>query len=135
MAGGHTIDDYPPKYGLAVTGIVHPDRIIKNCVATPGEILILAKPIGTGAIVAGQRIGAVSPAHYQAALDSMKLLNNYNLKMLLVDAQTSGGLLLSCPPDQVSAIVRELQVCDYPSTAVIGEIEKKGDGLPAVIVD
>ena len=60
---------------------------------------------------------------------------DYNLKMLLVDAQTSGGLLLSCPPGQASAIVRELQDCGYPSAAVIGEIEKTGDGQPAVIVE
>lgn len=73
LAGGHTIDDYPPKYGLAVTGIVHPDSIITNSCAKAGEKLILAKPIGTGAISAGQRIGEVSQRDYQAALDTMKL--------------------------------------------------------------
>jgi selenide,water dikinase len=76
LAGGHTIDDFPPKYGLAVTGIVHPDRIIRNCRARAGDLLILTKPIGIGTIVAGHRIGEVSKEHYQKALDSMKQLNN-----------------------------------------------------------
>lgn len=75
IAGGHTITDYPPKYGLAVTGVVHPDRIIANHQASPGEILILGKPLGTGVIVAGQRIGEVAPAHYRTALEAMKQLN------------------------------------------------------------
>ncbi len=75
LAGGHTIDDFPPKYGLAVLGIVHPDRIIRNCSAKDGDLLILTKPIGIGAIVAGHRLGEVSKEHYQQALDSMKLLN------------------------------------------------------------
>jgi selenide, water dikinase len=75
LAGGHTIDDFPPKYGLAVLGIVHPERIIKNCSAKDGDLLILTKPIGIGAIVAGHRLGEISKEHYQQALDNMKQLN------------------------------------------------------------
>ncbi len=50
LVGGHSIDDDEPKYGLAVTGIVHPNRIITNCGARPGDRLILTKPLGTGII-------------------------------------------------------------------------------------
>ena len=50
LAGGHSIDDLEPKYGLAVTGIVHPDRVLTNCSARPGDALILTKPIGTGVL-------------------------------------------------------------------------------------
>ncbi len=82
LCGGHTINDYPPKYGLAVTGVVHPDKIIKNCSAKPGEVLILTKPLGTGAIVAGQRIGEVSKENYQKALDTMKLLNRFGAEIM-----------------------------------------------------
>lgn len=48
LVGGHSIDDEEPKYGLAVTGIVHPERVITNCGARPGDKLILTKPLGTG---------------------------------------------------------------------------------------
>lgn len=82
IAGGHTIDDFPPKYGLAVTGIVHPDRIIRNCAARPGDALILTKPIGTGTLVAGYRIGEASPEHYRAALDTMMQLNSHGARIM-----------------------------------------------------
>jgi selenide,water dikinase len=60
---------------------------------------------------------------------------DYNLKMLLVDAQTSGGLLLSCPKELAETIAREMRDCGYPATAVIGTVEKKIDGQPAVMVE
>ncbi len=50
IAGGHSVDDNEPKYGLAVTGVVHPDRILTNCGADEGDVLILTKPIGTGVL-------------------------------------------------------------------------------------
>ena len=50
IAGGHSVDDNEPKYGLAVTGVVHPDRILTNCGAEEGDVLILTKPMGTGVL-------------------------------------------------------------------------------------
>jgi selenide,water dikinase len=50
IAGGHSVDDNEPKYGLAVTGVVHPDRILTNCGAEEGDVLILTKPLGTGVL-------------------------------------------------------------------------------------
>jgi selenide,water dikinase len=50
IAGGHSVDDNEPKYGLAVTGVVHPDRILTNCGAKEGDVLILTKPLGTGVL-------------------------------------------------------------------------------------
>ncbi len=50
LAGGHSIQDDVPKYGLSVTGFVHPDKIFKNCGARPGDVLILTKPLGTGIV-------------------------------------------------------------------------------------
>jgi selenide,water dikinase len=73
--GGHTIADSPPKFGLAVTGLVHPDRVMTNSLGKPGEVLILTKPLGTGALVAGQRLWEAAPDDYQRALATMKLLN------------------------------------------------------------
>lgn len=76
IIGGHTIDDYPPKYGLAVVGYVHPDKIITNSGAKPGDCLILTKSIGTGIIMAGQRLGIASDDDDAEARNLMKQLNN-----------------------------------------------------------
>jgi selenide, water dikinase len=84
VAGGHTIDDYPPKYGLAVTGIVHPDKIITNDKAKPGDMLILTKPVGSGVVVAGKRIGEVNDGDYRACLDNMKLLNRAGAEIMRI---------------------------------------------------
>ena len=50
LAGGHSIQDDEPKYGLSVTGFVHPEKVFKNCGARPGDVLILTKPLGTGIV-------------------------------------------------------------------------------------
>lgn len=75
IIGGHTIDDSPPKYGLAVVGYVHPDKIVTNAGARPGDSLILTKPIGTGVILAGQRLGLATDRDVDEAKRQMKLLN------------------------------------------------------------
>ncbi len=76
IIGGHTIDDDPPKYGLAVVGYIHPERIITNAGARPGDNLILTKPLGTGIIMAGQRLGMADEKDIDEAKRLMKLLNN-----------------------------------------------------------
>src|SRR5512137_1535953 len=75
IIGGHTIDDFPPKYGLAVVGYIHPGKIITNAGAQPGDLLILTKPVGTGIVLAGQRLGIDSGNDIQEALKYMKMLN------------------------------------------------------------
>ncbi|HEY9069992.1 MAG TPA: selenide, water dikinase SelD [Candidatus Ozemobacteraceae bacterium] len=82
IVGGHTIADSPPKYGLAVTGVVHPSRVIANSKGRPGQALILTKPLGTGVLVAGQRVGEAEPAHYRTALESMKQLNRAGAEIM-----------------------------------------------------
>jgi selenide, water dikinase len=208
VAGGHTIDDYPPKYGLAVTGLVHPGRIITNAAAKQGDALVLTKPIGTGVLIAGKRVNEASGAEYRGAIESMKRLNNnggavmqefdvraatditgyglaghalkmaqasgvtfaidaakvpllagaegladlgclpgaafrnldfvepdtafdqtldYNLKMLMVDAQTSGGLLVCIGKEKADALVGAMKKAEYPATAIIGEVVEKSE--------
>lgn len=203
IAGGHTIVDDTPKYGLAVTGKVHPDKIITNAAAQPGDVLILTKPIGAGTIMAGHRIGEVDEKRYQVVLESMKQLNkngaelmqqfgvkcatditgfglaghalkmamgsnvtieietkkvplfegaydlielgcipgacfrnleyvedhcvfdqslDYNLKMLMFDAQTSGGLLICCPEERAMEMIHKLKQAGYNKSAVIGAV-------------
>jgi selenide,water dikinase len=206
IAGGHTIVDDTPKYGLAVTGKVHPKKIITNAAAKAGDVLILTKAIGVGIIMAGKKIGEADPEVYQEVLASMKQLNKagaqimqkygvkcatdvtgfgfaghalkmalgsnvtikidskkvpvfkgtlelielgcipgacfrnleyaedlcqfektleYNYKMMLLDAQTSGGLLICTPPDSVEAIKKDLVSAGYAYTTVVGEITGK----------
>jgi selenide, water dikinase len=203
IVGGHTIEDFPPKYGLAVTGIAHPSEITTNAAARPGESVILTKPVGTGALVAGHRIGEAKPEGYRAALESMKLLNkagaevmklsgsrcatdvtgfgllghavnmadagnvtveffgrsipiledayrlvdlgcipggafrnqsfaeencefstgfNYNLKMLMYDPQTSGGLLFTVADEKAPGAISGLRARGFERAAVIGRI-------------
>ena len=75
IAGGHTIQDKEPKYGLAVTGLVHPGRILTKGGARPGDVLVLTKPLGTGTITTALKRGQVAPAHLDAAITSMMRLN------------------------------------------------------------
>ena len=75
IAGGHTVDDAEPKYGLAVTGIVRPGDHITNAEARPGDVLVLSKPIGTGIITTGAKAG-VTPGHVlDEAIEYMSKLN------------------------------------------------------------
>jgi len=207
IIGGHTIDDFPPKYGLAVVGYIHPEKIITNSGAKPGDLLILTKPIGIGVILAGQRMKMSSEKDVNLAKKLMKTLNysgaevmkkynikgatdvtgyglaghalkmarasnvtiemylgkvpligdtyrlvddgcipgaafrnlefvendshltmdvRYNLKMICMDAQTSGGLLMCVPPEVSENILSDLHKTGFPRSAVIGRvIEKK----------
>lgn len=75
VAGGHTIQDHEPKYGLSVTGFVHPERILKNIGAQPGDVLVLTKPLGTGILTTGAKVDWVSGEDYTALVHSMATLN------------------------------------------------------------
>jgi selenide,water dikinase len=82
IIGGHTIDDATPKYGLAVVGYVHPGKIITNSGARPGDSLILTKPIGTGIIMAAQRLGMASADDITEAKNLMKQLNKSGAEVM-----------------------------------------------------
>ncbi len=75
LAGGHTLMDKEPKYGLAVMGLVHPDRILTKSNARPGDALLLGKPIGTGIITSAAVGEAAKDEHLTAAIESMLHLN------------------------------------------------------------
>ena len=206
IIGGHTIDDFPPKYGLAVIGYVHPGKIITNSGARPGDLLILTKPVGTGIILAAHRLGMCGEDDLNEAKDLMKLLNksgadvmmkydirgatditgfglaghalkmakagsmtlridmkkvplagntynlvdegcipgasfrnldycendtffdedlDYNLKMIAMDAQTSGGLLMSVPEPVAGEVIDDLHKTGLTRSAVIGRVTEK----------
>ena len=71
VIGGHSIDDPEMKFGYAVTGVVHPDKVVTNAGAKPGDVLILTKPIGTGAISTGVKYGKASKKAVDAAIAAM----------------------------------------------------------------
>lgn len=75
IAGGHTIQDNEPKYGLCVTGFVHPDRILKNTGAQPGDVLVLTKPLGSGVLTTAIKADLISKAARDAAYAHMATLN------------------------------------------------------------
>lgn len=75
IMGGHSVEDKEPKYGLAVTGIVHPDRLITNSGAVPGDILVLTKPIGTGVLATALKGGFLNTAEEKALAELMATLN------------------------------------------------------------
>lgn len=75
IAGGHTVTDKEPKYGLAVTGIVHPQKILTKSGAQSGDVLILTKPLGTGVITTALKNQQAEAAHVRASVESMKRLN------------------------------------------------------------
>lgn len=87
LAGGHTIRDAEPKYGLAVIGVAHPDQLLRKGGARPGDILVLTKPLGTGLLVGGRRQGhpAASDTAFGAAVDGMRGLNRAASEVLVAN--------------------------------------------------
>jgi len=75
LAGGHTIRDAEPKYGLAVVGTVHPDGIWTKSNAQPGDALYVTKPLGTGLIMSGHKKGAIGTQQLERAVGWMKTVN------------------------------------------------------------
>ncbi len=75
IAGGHTVTDKEPKFGLAVTGMAHPDHILTKGGAQPGDILVLSKPLGTGLITTAHKHEQVDESDLAAAIASMMRLN------------------------------------------------------------
>jgi selenide,water dikinase len=82
LAGGHTLDDKEPKYGLAVMGFVHPDRVLTKAGAHPGDVLVLTKPLGVGIITTALKGQVADPAHVAAAVESMKRLNRQAARLI-----------------------------------------------------
>jgi selenide,water dikinase len=83
IVGGHSIADSEPKYGLAVTGQVHPQQILTKGGARPGDLLVLSKPLGTGLLTTAQKQGIVQEEDMAAAVRSMTRLNRRASEVLV----------------------------------------------------
>lgn len=77
IAGGHTIQDSEPKYGLSVSGFIHPDEVWGNSTARAGDVLILTKPLGTGIMTTAARADAITQEELAPAVRTMAALNKY----------------------------------------------------------
>jgi selenide,water dikinase len=75
ILGGHTVEDDEPKYGMAVTGVIHPDRIVTNAGARAGDVLILTKPLGTGILASALKKGAIGEREIAPVVKAMATLN------------------------------------------------------------
>lgn len=82
LAGGHSIQDDVPKYGLSVTGFVHPDQMYTNCGARPGDRLLLTKPLGTGLVNTAVKAEMASPEAEREVLEVMTHLNRQAAELL-----------------------------------------------------
>lgn len=214
IAGGHTIDDNEPKYGLVAMGLVHPEKIITNSGAKPGDLIILTKPIGTGIITTAMKEEIATKESIDYAVKIMSTLNKsasqamisaevnactdvtgfgllghlyemisasatsaeiffdkvplipgtqqladdliipagtirnheylknhiiwdenitYENQMILCDAQTSGGLLISVPPENADILLKLLESSNTLA-AVIGKISENKDSIIKVSI-
>ena len=140
IVGGHSVDDEEPKYGIAVTGVLHPDEMVTNDSARPGDLLVLTKKIGTGIVTnvfkSGGGLGkvlssvsrvSISEETYQEVVESMKTLNNIAGKMLVeakVNASTdiTGFGLLGHAYDMAQASGVQLEI-SYSSVPLFDDIE------------
>ena len=211
LCGGHSINDKEPKYGLSVTGLVHPDKIMFNNRCRIGDRIILTKPLGVGLVSTSYKVGEASEEGYQKAVDSMRTLNKYAFEIagryrihsctdvtgfgflghlnemvtpeysiqveasrvlyiqeaerlaaeylitgggaknrnfmqnkvswfglsmpmeeILLDPQTSGGLLISVHPDDAGALLADLAALEPPS-CLVGEVIPRQDHSLIVI--
>lgn len=213
VLGGHTVEDPEPKYGMVVTGTIHPDKILKNSGAKPGDKLVLTKPLGTGILSTAIKRGMVEDQLRERVTSQMAQLNkiaaevmrkypvhactdvtgfglmghlkemtagsgcdatvwlekipflpevknlavagvvpggSYNNldfvsdfvnfgnlsrtdKLLLCDAQTSGGLLIALPAEKADELVENLRNEGIHEAVVIGEFTSPGKGIITVM--
>ncbi len=83
LVGGHSVEDNELKYGLAVTGVIHPDKVLFNHGAKPGDCLILTKPLGTGIVSTAIKVGEANPALMNMATSCMTRLNKKTSEIMI----------------------------------------------------
>ena len=137
ITGGHSILDEEPKYGLAVTGFVHPDKILTNSGARPGDVLLLTKPLGIGVLTTAAKADMASPAAVALAQQLMTTLNKSARDAMVqyrvhacTDVTGFGLLGHACEMAQGSGVELELRVEDIDLIPEAVELARIGM-LPA----
>jgi selenide,water dikinase len=135
IVGGHSIDDREPKYGMAVTGTVHPDRVISNGGGRPGDALVLTKPVGAGAVATAIKRERADPAMVERAVAVMTELNRgaaAAARAAGVHAMTdvTGFGLLGHLHELASAsgVAAEVEATAVPAIEGVLEMLASGDG-------
>lgn len=121
VAGGHTVRDSEVKFGLAVTGVVHPDRILKNGGARVGDVIVLSKPIGSGILTSAAKAEKITEAELAQAIDVMTDLNEGACKAALAvgvhsatDVTGFGLIGHASEMADASGVTIELRASDVP---------------------
>jgi selenide,water dikinase len=134
MAGGHSVDDNEPKYGLAVTGHVHPERILTNRGCRAGDALILTKPLGTGVLFNANRSGKLPYPELEAILPQIAALNSIAIETALnfeihacTDITGFGILGHSLEMAKGSGVQIELNYAQLPSYPNAQQMYQKGE--------
>ena len=133
IAGGHSILDDEPKYGLCVTGFVHPDRVLTNSGAKPGDVLLLTKPLGIGVLTTAAKAGLTSPAGQEQAVRLMTTLNKAARDAMVkyrvhacTDVTGFGLLGHACEMAQGSGVSITLRVADVDLIGEAVELASQG---------
>ena len=133
ITGGHSILDDEPKYGLAVTGFVRPDRVLTNSGARPGDVLLLTKPLGIGVLTTAQKAELLSPEGRALAEKLMTTLNRSARDAMVkyrvhacTDVTGFGLLGHACEMAQGSDVEIELRVADIDLIGEAVELAKMG---------
>ncbi len=133
IAGGHTVKDREPKYGLSVMGVVHPDRIVSNAAAAVGDELVLTKPLGSGVITTAAKAGVADAGTLAGAVASMRQLNRAG-----GEAMAEAGV--KCATDitgfglighllgmlRASGVAAEIRLGDIPLLPGVRELAERG---------
>ena len=133
IAGGHTVKDREPKYGLSVTGVVRPDRIITNADAAAGDDLVLTKPLGSGIITTAAKAGVTDDATLAGAVATMRQLNRAGGEAMVAAGVKSAtdvtgfglaGHLLGML--KASGAAAKLRFADIPLLPGVRELAERG---------
>lgn len=133
LVGGHTVEDDELKYGLSVTGLVDPNRIIRNSTARPGDILLLTKPLGSGIISTAIKGEMGSIEAVQEAVQWMTTLNRDAARMMIdhnasaaTDVTGFGLIGHACEMARGAAVTIRLDTGDIPLMSGVAELVKDG---------
>lgn len=133
LCGGHTVIDEEPKYGLSVTGTVHPDNLLSNSGIKENDLILLTKPLGTGVIVAAIKGGFTSGDQSNPAVKSMLSLNNTALKYFdqyqinaCTDVTGFGLIGHLLEMSENSSLQIEIEVQEIPIFAGVREFAESG---------
>jgi selenide, water dikinase len=133
IVGGHSIDDQEPKFGLSVTGYVHPEKFYKNVGSKPGDVLVLTKPIGVGVLTTGIKRNEVTEEQERAVTLAMATLNKQAAELLeefsptaVTDVTGFGLLGHSTEMAKGSGVTFEINLSNVPVLDGTYELINKG---------